>query len=151
MKYVSTIVIGLFSIGTGIADDAAAKKLLKELEGKYTPSSMIRGGEEAPPEFIKSVNFTIKGDTLTVHFKKGDTGEDKAAILVLDPSQKPTAIDMTPKEGPEAGKPVLGILKVETGSVTLCWADRGDKTDRPKEFTSTKENKQFLIVMKKDK
>jgi uncharacterized protein (TIGR03067 family) len=131
------------------ADDAAAKKFLKDLEGSYTPVSMTRGGEPAPDEFAKSVTLSIKGDQLTVHFKKGEKGEEHSATLVVDPSQKPTAIDMTAKDGPDAGKPMLGIVKIEKDSVTFCWGDRADKTERPKEFSSTKENKHFLIVMKK--
>ena len=50
-----------------------------------------------------------------------------------------------------AGKPILGIVKVEKGTVTLCWADQPGTAQRPKDFSSTKENKNFLIVMKKAK
>jgi uncharacterized protein (TIGR03067 family) len=137
--------------GAAAADDAVAKKFLKTLEGSYTPVSMTRGGEPAPDEFVKGVSFAIRGDTLTVRFKKGAESEDKAAALVVDPGQTPAAIDMTAKDGPEAGKPILGIVKVEKDTVTLCWGDRTDKAERPKEFSSTKENKHFLIVMKKAK
>ena len=137
--------------GAAVADDAAAKKLLKELEGNYTPVSMTRGGDPAPDAFMKSISFAIKGDTLTVRFSKDGKGEDKPATLVVDPGQKPAAIDMTPKDGPDAGKPILGIVKVEKDTVTLCWADQPGTAQRPKEFSSTKENKTFLIVMKKAK
>lgn len=149
-RILPVLVIGLFS-SVALADDAAAKKMLKELEGKYTLSSMSKGGEAAPDEFLKSVFCTIKGDSFVVHFKKGKDGEEKTATIVLQTDAKPIAIDLTPKDGPDAGKPMLGILKVEKETVTLCWQDRSDKAERPKEFTSTKENKQFLIVMKKDK
>jgi uncharacterized protein (TIGR03067 family) len=141
----------LLFTGVAVADDAAAKKLLKSLEGTYAPVSMTRSGDPAPDEFLKSAAFVIKGDTLTVRFKKGDKAEDKDAILVVDASQSPVAIDMTPKDGKDAGTPILGIVKVEKDTVTLCWADRTDKSERPKEFSSTKENKHFLIVMKKTK
>jgi uncharacterized protein (TIGR03067 family) len=132
-----------------VADDAAAKKFLKDLEGSYTVTSMTRAGEAGSDEMVKIVTVTIKGNTLTAHFKKGDTGEDKTATVVVDPGQKPVAIDMTPKEGPDAGKPVLGIVKVEKDAVTLCWGDRAGTSERPKEFSSTKENKHFLIVLKR--
>ena len=112
---------------------------------------MTRGGEAAPGEFLKSAAFVIKGDTLVVRFKKGDKAEDKEATVVVDPGQKPVAIDMTPKDGPDAGKPILGIVKVEKDTVTLCWGDRADTAERPKEFSSTKENKHLLIVMKRAK
>jgi uncharacterized protein (TIGR03067 family) len=134
---------------TAAADDAAAKKFLKELEGNYAPVSMTRSGEPAPDEFIKTVTFAIKGDTLTIHFKKSDKSDEHTATLTVDPGQSPAAIDMTPKDGPNAGKAMLGIGKVEKDTVTLCWGDEAGKAVRPKEFSSTKENKQFLILMKK--
>ena len=149
MRIVPVAVLFLFAAATAAADDVAAKKFLKGLEGSYAPVSMTRSGEPAPDEFLKTVSFSIKGEAITVSFKKGDKGEEKEATIVVDPTQKPVAIDMTPKEGPDAGKPMLGIIKVEKETITICWADRSDSTDRPKEFSSTKENKHFLIVMKK--
>jgi len=121
--------------GAAAADDAAAKKFLKTLEGSYTPVSMTRGGEPAPDEFLKSASFVIKGDMLIARFTEGGKSEDKAATLVVDPGQTPAAINMTPKEVPEAGKPILGIVKVEKDTVTLCWGDRTDKA-RSEEHTS---------------
>jgi len=143
-------VLLLFALGVS-ADDAASKKMLKDLEGSYSAISMSKAGEPAPDEYLKTISFNVKGDTFTVTFKKGDASEDKAATALIDSTQKPIAIDLTPKDGPEVGKPMLGIIKIEKDSITLCWTDRGEKTDRPKEFSSTKENKQFLIVMKKKK
>ena len=134
-----------------VADDAASEKMLKDLEGNYGPVAMTKSGEPAPDDFLKTVSFSIKGDTFNVRFKKGDAGEDKAATIVFDLSQKPMAISLTPKDGPDAGKPMLGIVKVEKDTVTLCWHDRGEKAERPKEFVSTKDNKNFLVVMKKAK
>ena len=138
-------------VGVAVADDAAAKKFLKELEGNYTPVTMTRGGEPAPDEFKKSVTFVVKGDTFIVRFTKDGKAEDKTATLVVDPAQKPVAIDMTPKDGPDAGKPILGIVKLEKDTVTVCWADQPGTAARPKDFTSTKDTKTLLIVMKKAK
>ena len=139
----------LLGASLAAADDAAARKFLKELEGNYTPVSMTRGGESAPDEFVKGISFAIKGDTLTVRFQSAKKAEDKAATLVVDPGQKPAAIDMTARDGDNAGKPILGIVKVERDTVTLCWADDAARADRPKEFSSTKENKNLLIVLRK--
>jgi uncharacterized protein (TIGR03067 family) len=137
-------------VGATVAADEAAKKYLRDLEGTYTPTTMTKGGEVAPPEELKNVSaVTIKGDTLTVRFKKGDQMVDHTATLVVDPAQKPVAIDLTPKDGPDANKPVLGIAKLEKDTLTLCWGDRREKAERPKDFTSTKDNKNFLIVMKR--
>jgi uncharacterized protein (TIGR03067 family) len=150
MMRLPLIALALFA-GVAPADDAAVRKVLKELEGTYTPVSMTQGGQPAPEKVMKGASFVIKGDTFIVRFTEGGKSDDKAATLVVDPDQKPTAIDMTPKDGPDAGKPILGIVKVEKDTVTLCWADQPGTAQRPKEFSSTKENKNFLIVMKKAK
>jgi uncharacterized protein (TIGR03067 family) len=147
MKAAFATAVLVLSAGAAVADDAAAKRMLKDLEGSYTPVSMT--GE--PDEIKQAVTFHVKGDTFTVRFAMAGTPDEKVATIVLDPSQKPTAIDLTPKVGPDAGKPMLGIIKMERDTVTLCWADHRDKAERPKDFSSTKENKNFLIVMQKAK
>ena len=139
----------LLSAAAAAADDAAARKFLRDLEGTYTIAAMTRGGEVAPQDEFKAATVTVKGETLTASFKKGDDREDKAATLVVDPGQRPVAIDMTPKDGPDAGKPVLGIVKVEGDTVTVCWGDRQGTPVRPKEFASTKANGHLLMVLKK--
>jgi uncharacterized protein (TIGR03067 family) len=149
MMRLPAVVLFLFA-SVAVADEAANKKLLKDLEGNYVPTSMTKGGMSAPDELTKSATFQFKGDTFTIRFGTGKTEEVKTATIVVDTAQKPIAIDMTPKEGPEAGKPMLGILKVEKDTITFCWTDE-DKPVRPKDFTSTKENKNYLIVMKKVK
>jgi uncharacterized protein (TIGR03067 family) len=151
MKAAASAAVLVLFAGAAGADDAAARKMLRDLEGSYTPVTMTKGGELAPDELKKSASFHIKGDTFTVRFTAGGKEENKSATIVLDPDQKPTAIDMTPKDGPDAGKPMLGIIKVEKGTVTLCWTDETDKPQRPKDFSSTKENGNLLVVMKKAK
>lgn len=151
MKRVVAFAASIFLAASLHADEPTNKKMLKDLEGSYSPVSMTRSGEAAPPEFLKDVTFTIKDETFVVRFAKGGKNEDKAATIVLQSDAKPMSIDLTPKDGPEAGKPMLGIIKVEKDSLTLCWADRGEKVERPKDFVSTAENKHFLIVMKKAK
>lgn len=141
----------LLFAGAGVADDAAARKMLKDLEGTYTPVSMTRGGEPAPDVILKGASFHVKGDTFIVRSADSGKNADKEATIVLDPGQKPVAIDLTPKGGKDAGKPILGIIRVEKDTVTLCWTDEVGKAVRPKDFSSTKENKNYLIVMKKAK
>ena len=131
--------------GTAVADDAAAKKFLKDIEGTYTVASLSKGGVPAPDEFVKAVTIVIEKGTLTFRM---DKDKDKAATIVVDPAQKPVAIDLTPKDGPDAGKPMLGIIKVEKDSVTLCFPDE-PKATRPKEFTSPKGSDVMVLVLKK--
>lgn len=135
----------LVAAGTAVADDAAAKKMLKDIEGTYTATALTKGGQAAPEEFLKAVTIRIEKGEL-IFATPG--GKDKAATIVLDPAQKPTAIDLTPKDGDDAGKPVLGIIKVEKDVVTLCFAD-SPAAARPKDFKSTDDSKVMLVVLKK--
>lgn len=132
--------------GIAQADDAAAKKYLESIQGNWTITSMQKAGMDAPEDLVKSINIVIKGDTLTLKIGKDD---EKNATLVIDPSQKPVAMDLTPKDGPNAGKPMLGLVTFEKGVLTMVWSDDREAKARPKDLTSTKENKYFLLVLKK--
>jgi uncharacterized protein (TIGR03067 family) len=134
------------------ADDEAAKKFLRDVEGSYTPTAITKSGNAVPAAELKSVDgVTIKGDTFTVRFKKGEESIDRVATLVVDPGKSPIAIDLVPKDGPQAGKPIPGIAKLEKDTLTICWSDQREKPERPKDFTSTKDEKNFLIVLKRAK
>ena len=128
------------------ADDAAAKKYLAGMEGTWHVTTMKKGGEEAPAEFTKAVILVIKGDTLTLKIGKE---AEKNATLVVDPAQKPVTLDMTPKDGDNAGKHILGLVSLEKDVLTICLSDDKEGKSRPKDLTSTKENKNYVIVLKK--
>lgn len=152
MRY-AVVTLWLLS-GMALADEAADKKLLKELEGTYVPTAMTRAGEAAPAALLKAVTITVKGDTFTVHVKsESKEGKDdtKNATMVVDASAKPMTIDLTPKEGDNANKPLLGIISIEKDTVKLCWSDNALRTVRPTSFESTKANGCLLIEMKKSK
>ncbi len=137
-------VLALGFVAGARADEAASKKFLKDLEGTYSATSMSLGGMAAPEELTKTVTFEFKAGTLIVSAGKG---KDKVATLVVDPSQKPIAVDVTPKDGPDAGKSMAGIIKVEKDVVTLCFIDAPGAA-RPKEFTG-EGMKTMLVVLKK--
>lgn len=145
MKKFLVSVLAVLVASPLIADDEAGKKLLKSVEGVYSVSSLSRAGTMAPDEFTKGLSFEFKGDKLTAKF--GD-GKDKVATVVIGTTATPNTIDLTPTEGEDAGKPLLGIIKVEKDQITMCFAD-APKADRPKEFKADKESRQMLIVMKK--
>jgi uncharacterized protein (TIGR03067 family) len=149
MKHTITVLFLL--TGIAVADEAANKKILKDIEGKYTAVSMVKAGEPGPKTLIDSVSFTIKGDSFIVTFKTDGKEDSKEATVVIVADKDPINIDLTPKDGPEAGKPMLGIMKIEKDTVKLCWCDSNVRTERPTKFESTKENGNFLVEIKKSK
>lgn len=142
------LLLGALLCMTGLAgaDDAAAKKYLDTIQGTWKITTMQKAGMDAPEELVKQIVIVIKGDTLTLKVAKE---EEKNATLVVDPSQKPVAMDLTPKDGPNAGKPLLGLVTLEKGVLTMCWSDDRDAKIRPKDLTSTKDNKRYVLVLKK--
>ena len=72
----------LFFIGPVVADEVAAKKYLKDLEGTYTVVSMTRSGTAASAEQLAEVTaVVVKGDNLTIRFAKG--GYERLLTLAL--------------------------------------------------------------------
>lgn len=130
-------------LGSAVAQDDAAKKDLENLQGVWQFVSM-EGGAALPPEKLKELKLTIKGDKASHPESEGRTAE---ATIKLDPSKKPKAIDITPLTDPGKGKTLLGIYSIEGDTLKLCIANFG--VDRPTEFKASKEV--VLIVLKRDK
>jgi uncharacterized protein (TIGR03067 family) len=144
------LAILVLCFGVACADEAS-EKFLKELAGTYKVLSIKRAGEEGEKEKTEAMSITLTGNKVVINFgKEGGKEVKKEGILIVDPSQKPVALDLTPSAGSDEGKPLLGIIEVKGDEITLAFADDFD-TARPKEFKSTKENKVFLITLKKSK
>src|SRR4051794_5774781 len=83
--------------------DAAAKEL-EALQGTWTMVSFEANGAAVPEEQVNTGRLVVKGNTYT------PTLGDKRVTLtiVLDPSQTPCTIDLTPVEGPQKGQSLKG-------------------------------------------
>jgi uncharacterized protein (TIGR03067 family) len=78
------------------------------------------------------------------------SGQREKATFEIDVSSDPMAFDLTPFD-PEGTRldPLLGIVQIEKDKVTICVPR--PKAARPKEFTSTMENKCQLLVLEREK
>jgi uncharacterized protein (TIGR03067 family) len=149
------VCLALFLLGgmAAAADDKESKSLLKDLEGDYKVTAAEKAGEKPPPGFLDELEkVSIKGNRLTISFKSKGTGksEEKSATITLDASKKPAQIDMRPEDGPKRDELVLGIVAVDGDTVKMCWGD-SPKATRPTDFSSSKENKNFLLTLKRMK
>jgi uncharacterized protein (TIGR03067 family) len=134
-------------VSIAAADEAANKKLLKDLEGDYKLTAAQRGGEAPPATFLDEIErVSIKDGKLTISFKKDGKVDVKSATLTVDASKKPAHIDLKPEDEPK--KEVFGIISIDDGTVKLCWGD-GPNSKRPTDFTSSKENMNFLLTLKR--
>jgi uncharacterized protein (TIGR03067 family) len=136
--------------GVAVADDKANEKLLKDIGGSYTVVAVEKGGEQAPAEFMKSFeSITIKGNKLVISFKENGKIEEKIAVLIVDASKKPVHVDLKPQDSPKKNdETFLGIVETAEDTIKFCWGE-GPNAKRPTDFTSTKDNKNFLLTFKR--
>ena len=148
MKYVLTaLVVGLLLAAEDKKDDA--KKDQEALQGAWKVVSSEAGGKDQTEEF-KDHLLVFEGDTFAL--KKGNDVGLKGTFK-LDPSEKPSAIDMTITEGGQEGdkgKVLHGIYELGKDALKWCTAEPGG-TDRPKEFSTTEGINHMLVTLKKEK
>jgi uncharacterized protein (TIGR03067 family) len=126
------------------AQDDAAKKDLESLQGVWQFVSLEVEGKGPPDDPGKPIKLTIKGNKGS---HPGRDGKIEEAIIRLDPSRKPKAIDMSPLSGPDKGKAALGIYFMDGDMLKICAATIGK--DRPTEFKADKNV--VLMVLKRER
>lgn len=126
-------------------DDAA-----KKLNGTYDVLEILVGGK-ADPKKAENAKFEFKDGTIVIH--EGNMKKDTARFT-LDPSKKPTEIDIMPGM-PGKDEKVLGIYEVKESDkgteLTLAFT-KGPNEVRPKDFKG--EGQRVVVIKllrKKDK
>ena len=77
-------------------------------------------------------------------------GETKTATIKVDAKAKPATIDISPDEGPEKGKTMKGIWKLEKDKLTIAVTeDKGGESKRPENFDG-KGADDILLELTKD-
>ena len=133
-----------FLIAADAAKDEAAKKEVQKLQGAWVMLSYEDDGKL--DETFKDAKQVFEGDKYTV--KSGEKLLRKGEF-VLDPAQKPAAIDLLPEIGPYKGKRLLGIYVLDGDSLKTCFADPGK--ERPKKFASPAGSDQSQVAYKRAK
>lgn len=115
------------------------------LQGTWIPASAELGGQPFPEEVRKTIKLTIKDDTYEVLVGKNpDRG-----TLSLDSEAKPKAMDVVGKEGPNKGKTIPAIYKLDGEKLEICY-DLSGKA-RPQAFKTREGTQLFLVVYEKVK
>ena len=135
MLVVSVLVMALIN---PMAEDA-------DLNGTWQLKSADLAGKPLPAEFIKSFKLIVEGDK----YRALTGGPEDKGDLKLATEGKLRTIDVIGKEGPNQGKTLGAIYKIEGDKMTCCY-DLSGKV-RPTEFKSTVENKLFLAVYEREK
>jgi uncharacterized protein (TIGR03067 family) len=139
---VAALLLVVVSLPADTPKDAEAKKDVEKFQGKWTIVSIEEDGKLEPADEVAKFEVTVKDSLFTVKIK--DITHKELTIKV-DPSQKPAAIDLSPKDPKEPT--VLGVYKWDGEMLTICGTDQSK--DRPKEFSSGKGI--TLLVLKRAK
>src|SRR6516165_11837054 len=111
--------VAALTIGRARAQDDAAKKEIKKLEGIWATVSIEAAGQKVTDEDkIKTRKLTTKGDKYTM--KVGD--ETVQGTVEINPSKNPKTIDIKPDTGSNKGKTLLGIYELDGDNLTICLA-----------------------------
>jgi uncharacterized protein (TIGR03067 family) len=131
-----------FAATTSSADDAAD---LKALVGTWKIEKAELGGKDVL-EHVKTLDFRIEaGGKYTA---KIGTETDNGSFTV-DSAKTPKRMDITSTGGPNKGKTIPALYKLDGDTLTVCYQMRG--TDRPTAFESKPDTDLFLAVYKREK
>src|SRR5262249_8055535 len=124
----------------------ADKDDLVKFDGAWVFTSWEHYGRSLDEDSRQSARWSVKADK----YKFEIDGIEEEGTVKLDPSQKVPTIDLTITEGNDKGKEQLGIYKIDGDTITMCFARPGVK-ERPTDFTSTMDNNNILVTIKKQK
>ncbi len=113
-----------------------------KLDGKWMPIEAHLNGAELPDEIISGMTLSIAGDKYTVTVGS----EPDQGTLKYFPYAVPMGLDLTGETGPNKGRTIKAIYKNTGGYLFVCYNLYAD--ERPKTFTSTPQNKYYLVRYK---
>lgn len=140
-----TIVTSLVGAALSVAQDDAAKKDLKTLQGTWVIAAMEVNGMDVPANKLEGTVLTIKNDRYMIKIK------DKAintAVIELDPKKNPKELNMTPQEGAGKDKLHKAIYKIEGDTFKMARGLNAEQ-ERPDQFATWPGTNYFVITWKR--
>jgi uncharacterized protein (TIGR03067 family) len=125
--------------------DPSAKERAR-LQGAWTVVSHEANGKKSKAATIAGWKLTVSGDRMTT--RDGTELLDESTFR-LRPAATPRGIDLKLTAGPDKGKQVKGIYKLDGDSLTICVAEPGK--ERPKAFKTSEGSGHMLFVFKRAK
>lgn len=134
------------TVCTAAPPEDAVKQEVEKLQGSWKAVAVEDAGKKRPDDHIKNWMLIVKDDKMTA--RDGDETLDESTFK-LDPSKKPTAIEIVYTSGEDKGKVLRGICSVEGDTLKICVAFTEKQV--PTEFTTREGTDQTLVVLQRDK
>lgn len=138
-------VLGLALTMISVAQARDDKTDSQALQGSWAVASAEMAGNAFPEQLIKTMSLTMKEGRYTVMVGQAkDEGTAK-----INSSKSPKTMEITGTDGPNKGKTLLAIYKIDGDSLTICYDLSGK--EYPSEFKTKPDTRLFLVEYKKDK
>ena len=140
--FFAAIGIGM-AASAGLAGDATeVEKERAKFQGTWQLVSAETDGAKTPDDFVAKVRVIISGASHSVRI--GDEVVAHDVAFDIDPTTVPKSTTDTIPDGPDKGKKIRGIYRLEGDTLTSCVGPVDGP--RPSEFTAKEGSKQTLRV-----
>jgi uncharacterized protein (TIGR03067 family) len=123
---------GLLLVVWKRSEPDAARAELAKFQGTWQLVAAETEGKKTDDAQVKQIRVTITGNSHTVRF--GDQVIAHDVAFSIDPTRTPHWTTDTINIGPDKGKQILGIYRLDGDMLTSCVAKTG--SERPTEFVS---------------
>ena len=135
------------TVGFLLAADAPEPRTdYDKIQGVWRITAAVENGKETPAACNVKVRIRFTADKMIV-----TEGEEKReGVYKLDPSRRPSTIEVTPEDGPNKGKKAAGIYQLSGDRLTICLA-LGEGNDRPSDFTAKADSGRVRLTLERIK
>jgi uncharacterized protein (TIGR03067 family) len=115
---IAATVLLLGSIGSCFAAEVGgedAKNELKKFQGTWVMVSGEMGGKQAADEHVKQGKIIYEGNKIQIVVPNQTPETVVAEIVKIDPTKNPKEMHFIRKNGPNAGKTLIGVYEFEGG------------------------------------
>lgn len=134
-------------LALGGAPKGVEEAALKQLQGGWRLTAQEHGGKRSTAKEIAGLTLEVAKARFTS--REGADVKEDAELSRLDSKAKPAELDLKIAAGPDKGKVVKGIWKLEGDELTVCIAEPG--RGRPAEFQGAEGTGHTLLVFRRAK
>ena len=137
---IAAAILLLGSIGSPFAAEVGgedAKKELQKLQGTWVMVSGELGGKKAVDDHVSRSKIVYEGDKIQITVPNQTPETIIAEIVKIDPTKNPKEMHFIRKNGPNAGKTLIGIYEFE-GDGQYKFAFDPDRSRDPQGIRSPK-------------